>query len=284
MKNKFKIAVLSATTMFLPFFSFAYDGESEIGGMAQIPKSQEMRGDTKDIKRETKDARAEAIKVLNEDKAKVRADINEKQDMFKTDTKDRRDALKVDIMQKREALKSEIRNLPKEQVRKMRDAVRIEIKEKRADFLDTVKDKRDAFKDRAKERIDILKEKFSEDRAKKIEAFFGGMVRKFEAAINRFRHLADRIDSRLDKFEDEGKDVSALRISLDNARNSIESAEDALDKAKEEFTTFVLSENPKENFEKVKAVVQNVASAVKNAHKALVDVINSIKGASDNNQ
>lgn len=188
--------------------------------------------------------------------------------------------IKREVKAENKNIRVETRNLPKEEVKEKREAVRTEIKDKREEIRDTIKEKREAFKDEAKERINVLKEKVSEERAKKIEAFFGGMVRKFEAAISRLRTLADRIDSRLDKFEDEGKDVSALRTALDNARNSIESAEDALDKAKEEFTTFASTENPKEYFEKVKTVVHNVSQKVREAHKALVDVINSVKGAS----
>ena len=178
----------------------------------------------------------------------------------------------------------EIKNFKKEEVKEKFEAVRAEIKEKREEVRDTIKEKREAFKEESKERVSILKERVSEERAQKIEAFFGSMVRKFEAAISRLRILADRIDSRLDKLEDKGRDITTLRAALDDARNTIETAEDALDKAKEEFTTFASAENPKEYFEKVKLVVQDVASKVKISHKALVDVINSVKGISDNSQ
>ena len=273
MVNKLKIAILTGTAILLPVLAFAHEGETEMDGTAQVQRVPEILEKAQEIRTQAQDTR----KNLRE----VRTNISEKREILKTEAVEKRDALKTEVMQKREALKVETRNLPKEQLMERRETVRTEIKEKREDVRDVIKEKREAFKDEAKERINVLKDKVTEERAKKIEAFFGSMIRKFEAAISRLRTLADRIDSRLDKFEDEGKDVVTLRAALDNARNTIETAEDALDKAKEEFTTFSSAENPKDYFEKVKNVVRDVSSKVKTSHKALVDVINSIKGVSN---
>jgi len=276
MVNKLKIAIFTGTAVLLPVLSFAHEYEG-IPAEAQILRTQEVR--KTEVREKVQEVRTQA-QDTRKDLKEVRTNISEKRDVLKTEVMEKRDSLKTNIMQKREALKVETRNLPKEQVMERREVVRTEIKEQRTDLRDIIKEKREAFKDEAKERINVLKDKVTEERAKKIEAFFGSMIRKFEAAISRLRILADRIDSRLDKFEDEGKDVSSLRTALDNARNTIESAEDALDKAKEEFTTFASTENPKEYFAKVKEVIHNVAVKVRESHKALVDVINLIKGVS----
>lgn len=263
MNNKILSLTLSLAFM-MPYFSFAQD--------AVKPNAQK-----KDVmmekKEEVKTMRQEAVKTL-------RTDVAEKRTMLKNEAMEKRDALNTEVMQKRETLKMEAKTLPKEQLMEKREAVRVEIKEKREDFRETVKEKRETFKEEAKERVEALKQKVSEEKAKRIEAFFGTMVRKFEAAISRLRMLADRIDSRLDKFEDEGKDVSSLRISLDSARAVIEDTENALDMAKEEFNALVQNEAPQEYFSKVKEVIAGVSQKVRDAHKALVDVINSTKGAS----
>src|SRR3989344_5423080 len=266
MMNKLKIAILGSAAIILPILSFAHEGETEVIAQVQIEKTQpdlktavvekreaikntanEVRANISEKRDMLKTEVMEKRDAIKNTANEVRANIAEKRDMLKTEVVEKRDALKTEVMQKREVLKLEIKNLPKE-------------------------------------RVKVLKEKVSEERAQKIEAFFGSMVRKFEAAISRLRILADRIDSRLDKLEDKGRDITTLRAALDDARNTIETAEDALDKAKEEFTTFASAENPKEYFEKVKLVVQDVASKVKISHKALVDVINSVKGISDNSQ
>ncbi|MEK7559953.1 MAG: hypothetical protein AAB522_01475 [Patescibacteria group bacterium] len=248
---RFILALFASLALFVPAFSIAHENEE---GVTQLRK--------------------EEIKTL-------RADISQKRETLKSEAMEKRDALNTDIKQKREALKMESKNLSKEQLMEKREMFREEVKTKREDLRETIKEKREAFKEEAKERIEALKKKLSEERAKRIEAFFGTMVRKFEAAISRLRKLGDRIDSRLDKFEDAGKDVATFKTSLENARTAIEAAEDALDKAKEEFKALSQSENPKEYFKKVKDIVATVAQKVKNAHKALVDVINSIKGLSD---
>lgn len=216
-----------------------------------------------------------------EQRQELRSDITEKRNMLKTEAMEKRDILNTEAKEKREALKMEAKTFPKEQLMEKREAVRMEIKEKREDLRETIKQKRETFREEAKERVDTLKRKLSEERAKRIEVFFGTMVRKFEAAISRLRTLADRIDSRLDKIEDAGKDVSEFRVLLDNAKITIETAEDSLDKAKEEFNALAKSENPQEYFKKVKEIVSGVAQKIKDAHKALIDVINLIKGTSN---
>ena len=61
----------------------------------------------------------------------------------------------------------------------------------------------------------------------------------------------------------------------------VDEAESALDKAKEEFNALSQNENPQEYFKKVKEIADTVEQKVKDAHKALVYVTNSIKGASN---
>ena len=54
--------------------------------------------------------------------------------------------------------------------------------------------------------------------------------------------------------------------------------ETALGDAKTQFGATALSENPRTAFQKVKELVKGVAQKAKDAHRALVDVMNSIKG------
>lgn len=178
--------------------------------------------------------------------------------------------LNQDIRQKQEALRQE--------AKEKRDALMQEAKQKRDAVMKAAKTKREAFKDEAKQRVETMKKKLGEERAKRIEQFFNQMVKKFENAIDRLNNLADRIESRLKKTEDAGNDVSKPRDLLKVARDKITAVETALSDAKAKFADMAKSENPKAAFEKVKELVKGVAQKVKEAHKALVDVITSIKG------
>ncbi|OGF48965.1 hypothetical protein A3G55_00810 [Candidatus Giovannonibacteria bacterium RIFCSPLOWO2_12_FULL_44_25] len=157
-------------------------------------------------------------------------------------------------------------------------AIQQEAKQNREVLMQEFKAKRETFKTDAQKRVDALKKKVGEERAKRIEQFFNQMVRKFENAIDRLNNLADRIESRLTKTEAAGNDVSKQRDLLKVARDKITAVETALGDAKTQFGATALSENPRTAFQKVKELVKGVAQKAKDAHRALVDVMNSIKG------
>ncbi|OGF62525.1 hypothetical protein A2926_02190 [Candidatus Giovannonibacteria bacterium RIFCSPLOWO2_01_FULL_44_40] len=163
-------------------------------------------------------------------------------------------------------------------LRQKQEALRQEAKTKRDALMQEAKTKREAFKAEAQKRVDALQKKVGEERAKRIDQFFNQMVRKFENAIDRLNNLADRIESRLTKTEAAGNDVSKQRDLLKAARDKISAVETALSDAKAQFAAMAKSENPKVAFEKVKELVRGVAQKVKDAHKALVDVVTAIKG------
>lgn len=168
--------------------------------------------------------------------------------------------------------------LLRQEVKQKRDVLMQEAKQKRESLMQEAKTKREAFKEEAKQRVEAMKKKLGEERAKRIEQFFNNMVRKFENAIDRLNNLAERIESRLTKTEDAGNDVAKQRDLLKVARDKITAVETALSDAKAKFAEMAKSENPKEAFKKVKELAHSVAEKVKEAHKALVDVVTSLKG------
>lgn len=193
----------------------------------------------------------------------------------------KRDALKQEVQQKRDVLKKEIqekKDLFTQETREKREALRKEMEVKKEALKDEIKKKRESFKDEAKKRREELKKKLGEEKAKRIEAFFQKMVEKFENAVDRLDKLADRISSWLDKAEDNGKDVVALREKLAAAKTKITDVEKALDEAKVKYAEAVKEPDFKVAFKKVKEIVKGVSEKVKQAHRALVDVVNSIKG------
>lgn len=181
-----------------------------------------------------------------------------------------RKALNQDIRQKQEVLRLE--------AKQKRDALLQEAKQKREILKEEAKTKREAFKEEAKQRVEAMRKKLGDGRAKRVEQFFNNMVRKFENAIDRLNNLADRIDSRLKKTEDAGNDVAKQRDLLKVARDKITAVETALSDAKAKFAEMAKSENPKEAFKKVKELARGVAEKVKEAHRALVEVVTSLKG------
>ena len=167
----------------------------------------------------------------------------------------------------------------KAEMQQKREVFMEDIRTKREAFRDEILKKREVFRAEAQKRRDALKKKLGEERAKRIEQFFGNMVEKFEKAIDRLNSFADRIEERLNKAEKNGKDVAALNVLLTTAREKISGAETALVDAKAKYAEATASNQDfKVAFKKVHEIVKGVVVKVKEAHRALVDVINSTKG------
>lgn len=203
--------------------------------------------------------------------------IREKRDALKQEVQEKRDALKEGFQQKRQEVKQDIETR-RQEIKEKREAFHQEVKEKREALHTELKDKRSKFREEVKARKDELKKKLGEKRAERIEAFFQKMADKFEAAIERLKKHADRIAERLDKAEANGKNVAELRTKLAEANNKILEAEKALEDAKAKYTEAAKDPDFKVAFAKVREIVNAVKAKVKEAHRALVDVINSIKG------
>lgn len=211
----------------------------------------------------------------------LKGNLQQKREELKQEVKDRRDSLKQEIQDKGNAVREEIKTRVegvKQEVKERRKVFQDEVKEKRAVLREELKTKREAFHEEAKSRREELKKKLGEKRAERIEVFFQKMVEKFEKAFARLHEFAGRIASRLDKAAENGRDVSMPREKLKIAEERIVEAERALEDAKVRYTEAAKDPDLRVAFGKVRELVQGVAAKVRAAHRALVDVITSLKG------
>ncbi len=223
----------------------------------------------------------EAVKERRE---AVKQEVKEKREQLKDEVKQNREAVKQEFQQKRGALSQELKEKSEAlrgELKKKQEVFKTELKEKREAVKQELKDKREKFREEEKARKEELKKKLGEKRGENIERFFNQMVGKFEAAIKRLKDLSDRIVSRLSKAEENGRNVAELRIKLSAANDKIAAAERALEDAKVKYAEAVKDPDFKVAFKKVREVVNGVKEAIKEAHRALVDVVNSIKGLGD---
>lgn len=150
-------------------------------------------------------------------------------------------------------------------------------------------------KDRLQEKRKEIETKVGEKKAevrKKLETARAGLVRmyinrmstRYDAAINRLDNLAQRISTRLEKISADGKDVKAYTKSLTEARAKIDSARTKLLETKTALNIVADSELPKTDFENSRKKLSETKDAIAEAHSALVDVVNSIRGSSDKNK
>jgi hypothetical protein len=262
-KNTVKLLLAAGAVgvMAVPLLAFADDG-----------------GDHGDEEVDRGKVNKEISKEIRMERRVMREELKQQHDVLREEINTERKDLRADINSKRDAFREESKGLEPEERSLERSLLHKEFEAQREILRNTVMEKREIFKDAKQSRMDAFKERLGELKAGRIEAFFAQMVRRMEAAIDRLEKLADRMATRLDKFEDSGKDVADFRIGLDMARDLLVAAETSLDEAKEAFNDMSLSENYKTAFQEVKRLVRDVAAKIKDAHKALVDVINSIKG------
>ncbi len=196
--------------------------------------------------------------------------------MVKSNMQMRRD-LNQTVDAERRALLQQLKTLSPDDGKTKLEAFHQDVEQKRETLREDIETKREEFRNDAEKRQEELKKTIGEVRAKRIEEFFNQMMERMDAAIDRLDKLAARIQSRLDKLAADGKNVSTQQTLLDKAKTSITAAQSAIDDAKAKFTTMASSTDPKAEFAQVRDAVVVVRDKTKDAHAALVDVINSIK-------
>lgn len=181
------------------------------------------------------------------------------------------------IQAKRGALKTEIVGLSSLEAKKRIEEFRREANNLREGLRMEIKNERDAFKTKTNERRDDLKKSIGDAKAQRVEMYFTNMTDRMDAMVDRLDTLADRTQSRLDKIHDAGKDTAEPQAALDAARLAIAGAHSAISDAKTKFSELSTSTTPKEEFPAIKELINIIKIKSKEAHAALVEVINSIK-------
>ena len=155
----------------------------------------------------------------------------------------------------------------------------------RGEKIRTLKDKVEAKREDIKERMEAKREDIK-DKAKGIFSDFSKkVIERFNAAIERLDKISGRIESRIGKLEAEGVDESnakgllvIAKAKLDIARVSVANISIAVNNA------ITASSTLKMNYPAVKNVVEKAKADLKNAHRALIDVVKNIKPGKNKNQ
>lgn len=224
---------------------------------------------------------------LQEKRKQLREEIKQKQDAFKKDLQQKRDALHSQIKEGQKAFQDEFRakrDAIKQEFEKKREEFKKEFEARRDALKGEIEKKRDAFRAEEMKRREELQKKVGERRAKNIEMFFKKMILHFEDMVGRLREFSDRIETRLRKAADNGKDVTQDLAKLAAAREKILDAEKALEDAKASYTKAAESPDFRASFAKVKELLSGVKEKIREAHSALVEVVQSIKGLGEGSQ
>jgi exonuclease VII small subunit len=120
----------------------------------------------------------------------------------------------------------------------------------------------------------------TDKRKDRIRAYLERILGRFRAAIARLEKLADRIDSRIEKLEeDRGINLSDASALVDEAQRNLEAAETALSNISSKAETAIGEEDPKTAFQKVREVLNEAKENIKSAHRTLVEAIKLVKAS-----
>ncbi|OGZ11551.1 MAG: hypothetical protein A3C93_00930 [Candidatus Lloydbacteria bacterium RIFCSPHIGHO2_02_FULL_54_17] len=141
------------------------------------------------------------------------------------------------------------------------------------------------------ERKEEMREKMAERRSAILQRIAERMIRHMEAAIERMEKIATRIDSRIAKLKERGVNTAASEALLATARQKLAAATTAVESAKGAMATALAvadvdadGDGKMDKVDPGKTVrefLTTARNAVKDAHRALVEAIKSLKSSAE---
>ena len=129
------------------------------------------------------------------------------------------------------------------------------------------------------EKREEIKQKLTENSIRRIRAYTERIVNRFNAALERFVILSDRVESRIQKIEEGGILLNDAKTLLQKTREEISLTEIKISEVPLKIDEIIASENLKEMFKDSKEVFKTTNESIKAVHKLLVEVIKSVKSA-----
>jgi DNA repair exonuclease SbcCD ATPase subunit len=206
-----------------------------------------------------------------------------------TDKRSRVDKLKDSLKERKtnyDSNKTEKKDLLNDKKDDRRDSLndkKVELKVNQEERVNARQDKKVEMEGKREEKKLEREEKKRELHDKKkdrIHAHLERILHRFRAAIGRLEKMADRVDSRILKFEeDKGVDLSEASALVDETRRHLEAAKSALSSILSEAETALGAEDPKTAFERVREILHEAKESIKSAHKNLVEAIRLVKAS-----
>ncbi len=100
------------------------------------------------------------------------------------------------------------------------------------------------------------------------------MSNRLEGTVKRLQNVTNRLTSRLNKMEEQGKNVSAARAELAQAQLKLNEATQNLASIDKEVNAFVGSATPRENWQNLKNTYLTTRTAIIDAHQNILATIN----------
>lgn len=152
--------------------------------------------------------------------------------------------------------------------------------ERRAGMLQRQEESRkhmETWHEELRQRWEDHKAQLSERRKQNIKNHIERIIQRMKQAVERLEDMANKIEGRLSRLQEEGADVASLQLLLEEARSAISRANASLDTAAVDLRTAPDADNPADALGKARALLENVKTTLKEAHAALVEIVVEMK-------
>lgn len=127
-------------------------------------------------------------------------------------------------------------------------------------------------------------DKAKSERADRIASYLERVSRKMTAAVERLDILSSRIESRINKLEERGIDMTRTKELLEAARVSITEAGESLKTALSDAREALSIDISRDSFGKVVSGLAHAKEKLREAHQTLVEVIRTMKSGLEQNE
>ncbi|OGZ55568.1 MAG: hypothetical protein A3H64_01400 [Candidatus Ryanbacteria bacterium RIFCSPLOWO2_02_FULL_45_11c] len=176
-------------------------------------------------------------------------------------------------MQERMRVQQENRETQMMEQREGMEERRADMLRRQAEALERMETRHEELRQRWEER----KAQLSERRKQNIKNHVERIIQRTEQVIDRLGNMANKIEDRMTRLQEEGAEVTALRLLLEEARSGISRADVALDTAAAELRVAPDADNPVDALGNARILLEGVKTALREAHAALVEIVVEIK-------
>lgn len=166
---------------------------------------------------------------------------------------------------------------------RVREDQKQRLEQQREEQKQRLEQEREAQKQRLEQQREAQKQRLEQEREDRITSFWKKTGERLQKLISREGSVYKKIDERLKKLEEAGKNTAAQRALLVIADTKIKAAQTALTTAigDAELAKLIADNKPmSEITARIRVLHKGVLAAIRDAHKALVDVIVSTRGMS----
>lgn len=188
--------------------------------------------------------------------------------------------IKSDLRSFQTEAKTILRDLKDATPEERKDAMQ-DLHERREELRKQARELRDNLRDTAKERREAFREKFRDAReSARVAAAHGKglrMLNRFRAAIARFAHITERLESRMEKLEEEGVDISSIEPLIEEAENMQAQAEVKMEELKAKYEALLDGERVGGISQEARAIAETLKKETEDLHAQLKEISSALQ-------